>query len=76
MLGTVMSKYITGNEKLRNSEDFKVISEIMHKFEIIEQKNSCVRVRFLDWLSEKLIAWSKKTKAMSDKIQSPCKIKF
>lgn len=71
-----MSRYIPGNERVRNSDDFKVISGIMHKFETIEQKNRCVRVRFLDWLSEKLIVWSKKTKAMSDRIQSPCRIKI
>lgn len=76
MLGKIMSRYIPGNERVRNSDDFKVISGIMNKFEKIEEKNRCVRVRFLDWLSNKLIVWSKKTKAMSDRIPSPCKIKI
>jgi hypothetical protein len=71
-----MARYIPGNERVRNSDDFKVISNIMHKFNNIEEKNRCLRVRFLDWLSDKLFAWSKKTKAMSDRIQSPCSIKI
>lgn len=48
----------------------------MKKFEQIEEKNRCARVRFLDWLSEKLIVWSKRVKKMSDDIHSPCKIKI
>lgn len=64
------------NEKIRNSEDFKHISNLMKTFETIEEKNRCLRVRFLDWLSEKLIQWSTKAKEMSNKIHSPCKIKI
>lgn len=64
------------NEKIRASEDFKTISSVMKKFEQIEEKNRCLRVQFLDWLSEKLIVWSKRVKKMSDDIHSPCKIKI
>ena len=71
-----MSRFIPGNEKIKKSEDYKTIANVLHKFEEIEEKNRCTRVRFLDWLSEKLLCWSKKTKETSDRIQSPCKIKI
>jgi predicted alpha/beta hydrolase family esterase len=48
----------------------------LEKFEKIEEKNKCLRVRFLDWLSAKLSVWSKKVKDMSNRIESPCVIKL
>ena len=44
--------------------------------EQIEAKQACMRVQFLDWLSGKLLEWSKKTKEISDHIDSPCFIKL
>jgi hypothetical protein len=48
----------------------------LQQFKKIEEKNRCVRVRFLDWLSLKLIDWSKKTKEMAERIDNPCAIKL
>jgi pimeloyl-CoA synthetase len=48
----------------------------LQQFKRIEEKNRCVRVRFLDWLSLKLIDWSKKTKEMAERIDNPCAIKL
>lgn len=47
----------------------------LHKFEEIEEKNRCLRVQFLDWLSDKLLDWSNKCHIMSVKIDSPCVLK-
>ena len=47
----------------------------LHKFEEIEEKNKCLRVQFLDWLSDKLLDWSNSIHVMSVKIDSPCVIK-
>ena len=47
----------------------------LKKFEEIEQKNKCLRVQFLDWLSDKLLDWSNKCHVASVKIDSPCVLK-
>jgi hypothetical protein len=52
------------------------VKNVMAKFDQIEQKQRCLRVRFLDWLSDKLLAWSKRAHEMSVKIDSPCVIKL
>jgi hypothetical protein len=62
-------------ESIRKSEDFQNIRNVMQKFERIEEKNRCLRVQFLDWLSAKMHAWADGVKAMSDRIDSPCIIK-
>jgi uncharacterized protein YoxC len=54
----------------------KEISDIMSKFGRIEEKNRCVRVRFLDALAVKLHNWGDKVKDMSNRIDSPCVIKI
>jgi len=61
---------------IRDSEDFQNIRTVMQKFERIEEKNRCLRVQFLDWLSVKMHAWADGVKAMSDRIDSPCIIKI
>ena len=63
------------NPTIRDSEDFQNIRNVMQKFERIEEKNRCLRVQFLDWLSVKMHAWADGVKAMSDRIDSPCIIK-
>ena len=63
------------NTAIRDSEDFQNIRNVMQKFERIEEKNRCLRVQFLDWLSVKMHAWADGVKAMSDRIDSPCIIK-
>ena len=64
------------NPTIRESEDFYNIRNVMQKFERIEEKNRCLRVQFLDWLSVKMHAWADGGKAMSDRIDSPCVIKI
>jgi hypothetical protein len=64
------------NPTIRDSEDFQNIRNVMQKFERIEEKNRCLRVQFLDWLSVKMHAWADGVKAMSDRIDSPCVIKI
>jgi hypothetical protein len=64
------------NEKLRETEDYKVITKVMREFDRIEEKNRCLRVRFLDWLSYQLADWSVRVKKAADRIDSPCVIKL
>ena len=62
----------------KNVQHTKVGEEMLgwlHKFEEIEEKNKCLRVQFLDWLSDKLLDWSNKCHVKSVKIDSPCVIK-
>lgn len=47
----------------------------LKKFEEIEEKSKCLRVQFLDWLSDKLLDWSNKCHVASVKIDSPCVLK-
>lgn len=49
---------------------------VLVHLEQIELKERCIRVKFLDWLSDKLLNWSKKVHEMSVKIDSPCVIKL
>jgi hypothetical protein len=63
------------NTAIRDSEDFQNIRNVMQKFEKIQEKNRCLRVQFLDWLSVRMHAWADGVKAMSDRIDSPCIIK-
>jgi hypothetical protein len=64
------------NTAIRDSEDFQNIRNVMQKFEKIQEKNRCLRVQFLDWLSVKMHAWADGVKAISDRIDSPCIIKI
>jgi len=64
------------NPAIRDSEDFQNIRTVMQKFERIKEKNRCLRVQFLDWLSVKMHTWADGVKAMSDRIDSPCIIKI
>ena len=52
------------------------VKNVMVKFDQIEQKQRCLRVRFLDWISDKLLSWSKRVHGMSVSINSPCVIKL
>ena len=49
--------------------------DVLKKFEKIEEKSKCLRVQFLDWLSDKLLNWSNRIHVMSVRIDSPCVIK-
>ena len=62
----------------KDPETAKVVKEMegwLNTFHRIEEKNRCVRVRFLDWLAAKLASWSVRVKTASDRIHSPCFIK-
>jgi hypothetical protein len=45
------------------------------KLDEIEEKNKCLRVQFLDWLSDRLLNWSNRCHELSMRIHSPCLIK-
>ena len=49
---------------------------VMKKLEQVEEKNRCLRVRMLDWLSDLFADWSKRCHERSVKIDSPCAIKL
>ena len=58
--------------EIENAIAKKHIAKTMEKLNKIDQKNQCVRVKFLDWLAAQLLHWSNLVKARADKIQSPC----
>ena len=51
------------------AEEMKVM---LKRLEKIEAKEKCLRVQFLDWLSDKLLNWSNRVHVMAVKIESPC----
>lgn len=63
------------SENVEHSEAGAEMLGFLKKFEEIEAKNRCLRVQFLDWLSDKLLSWSNKLHVWSVKIDSPCVIK-
>jgi hypothetical protein len=65
-------------EKSLNSPESQISKEmkaLRAKLDKIEEKNKCLRVQFLDWLSDKLLDWSNSAHEMSVRIDSPCIIK-
>lgn len=50
------------------------MKDLWTKLNKIEAKEKCLRVQFLDWLSDKLLNWSNRVHVMSCKIDSPCVI--
>ena len=48
------------------------MKNLWNKLNKIEAKEKCLRVQFLDWLSDKLLNWSNRIHVMSSKINSPC----
>jgi len=61
--------------KVEHSPVGKEMIGLLNKFHEIEEKNKCLRVQFLDWLSDKLLDWSNKCHVVSVRIDSPCVIK-
>ena len=63
-----------------NEKEHKLAREtyknVMNKFTEIEEKNRCFRVRFLDWLSDKLLDYSRRAHELSTRISKPCAIKL
>lgn len=77
MIGGVKVKdsLTDANVDPKNVQHTKVGEEMvgwLQKFQDIEKKNRCLRVRFLDWLSDKLLNWSNRLHVMSANIDSPC----
>lgn len=71
------TNYIVKESKQREHElAVNTAKNVMEKFQRIEMKERCLRVKFLDWISDTLAAWSKKAHEMSVKIDSPCVIKL
>ena len=66
-------------QELHPNVDHSPVGEEMltflKKFNQIEEKSKCLRVQFLDWLSDKLLDWSNKIHIASVNIDSPCVIK-
>ncbi len=57
-------------------QSVETTKDVYEKFKKIELKERCLRVKFLDWLSAKLLDWSKKVHDVSIRIDSPCVIKL
>ena len=57
------------------SKESLEIKSMLGKLNEIEEKSKCLRVQFLDWLSDKLLNWSNRCHEMSVRIDSPCVIK-
>ncbi len=71
------TEYILKESKRREWAQAKDTTvNIWNNLQRIEQKERCIRVKFLDWLSAKLLTWSQKVHEMSVKIDSPCVIKL
>lgn len=45
---------------------------VLTRLQKIEAKEKCLRVQFLDWLSDTLLNWSNRAHVMACKINSPC----
>lgn len=68
-------KEVNRTVNVRASEAEKnEIARLWSELNRIEDKNKCLRVQFLDWLSDKLLDWSNRVHVMASKINSPCLI--
>jgi hypothetical protein len=56
--------------------EVKSISKLFEKFEEINAKNNCVRVRFYDWLADSLEKTAIKMRERAFNITNPCAIKL
>ena len=45
---------------------------VLTRLQKIEAKEKCLRVQFLDWLSNTLLNWSNRIHVVSSNIDSPC----
>jgi hypothetical protein len=75
MKGGITGVKVIDPTQIKHTEAGEEMLGFLHKFEEIEEKNRCLRVQFLDWLSDKLLDWSNKCHVASVKIDSPCVIK-
>lgn len=70
--GSAEIKYSLNNPVPK--KDKEELAKIFKKLNQIEAKEKCLRVQFLDWLSDKLLNWSNRVHVMAAKIDSPCLI--
>ena len=71
------TQYILKESKRRERDlAIDTAKSVMVKFQQIELKERCIRVKMLDWLSAKLLAWSQSVHQMSVRIDSPCVIRL
>lgn len=75
MKGGITGVKVVDATQIKHTEAGKEMLSFLNKFEEIEEKSKCLRVQFLDWLSDKLLSWSNKLHVWSVKIDSPCVIK-
>lgn len=75
MKGGITGVKVIDTTQIKHTEAGEEMLGFLHKFEEIEEKSKCLRVQFLDWLSDKLLNWSNKCHVASVKIDSPCVIK-
>lgn len=71
-----LKQRVEESKKNGPSKDALEMKNWLNKFHEIEEKNKCLRVQFLDWLSDKLLSWSNKLHVWSVRIDSPCVIKI
>jgi hypothetical protein len=69
-----MSEKITNIKNFEHSDGGKELLPLLEKLHKIEKKEKCLRVKFLDWLSDKLLGWSNRVHMMASRIESPCLI--
>lgn len=67
-------KLVSTKGELCSSPEADAMYKMNERLRKIEAKERCLRVQFLDWLSDKLLDWSNRVHVTSNKIDSPCLI--
>lgn len=67
----ILSNPATASSIEQSKED---LAKVMAKLNQINAKEKCLRVQFLDWLSDKLLDWSNRVHTAAANIDSPCLI--
>lgn len=70
-----ITKYDVDPRNVEHTEVGEEMLSFLNQFNKIEEKSKCLRVQFLDWLSDKLLDWSNRVHEISFRIDSPCVIK-
>ncbi len=74
-LGRIEGKYkAASKDTVEHSKVGAEMLSVLERFQEIEAKEKCIRVQFLDWLSDKLLDWSNQVHTMASNINSPCLI--